>query len=342
MKRKTAVFIFFLAPVLCFAQIDFPIHATDAAARINPAIAGISESYLQGVRGVAFVNYRNQTSNMFNSSSLKIINAGVEQSFMDRNMTLNIDFFSGTLCNTALKDISARLSVAYHWTIRKDIFGNISHRLSFGLQAGYRNFAVNSDILTTTGMYDPRYAGGVDWSKSPLLYDDYSTTRHIFDMAAGIHYTGAITSLITGRIGVSMGHLTRPKTVFIEENTRTPILTVAQVDVTWQSAEYILTYNNRGRQVLNIPAGMISVSGEVLYSNQDKFNAIEAGMRFRYHFNNQHAIGFVLHGRYEDKNGEIIPGISFYLSGITIRVGYEMFLKHSETNMLFVCLRYNW
>jgi hypothetical protein len=341
MKRLITFFVF--VPISCYGQIDFPVHFSDISSRVNPACAGISENYAKGAKGSAFINYKNQTSDMFGASSLKIVDAGIEQSFMSRSISVGINLFSGTLCKTALKDLSANFSVAYHWTIEKDMFGNISHRISFGLQAGYRNFAANTDILTTTGMYNPSYTGGIDWNKSPLLGDNYSTTtRHIFDMASGVYYTGAITSLISTHVGVSISHIIRPKTAFIEENTRTPIRTVAQVDVTWQSVEYINTYNNKGRQTLETPEGMISISGDILYSNQEKFNAIEAGMRFRYHFNNLYAIGALLHGRYENKNGEIIPGISFHLAGLTVRLSYEAFFKHRVTNMLSLSLRYSW
>ena len=340
MKRLIPFLSYFIS-ALCFGQIDFPVHFTDVSLRINPASVGISENYVAGSKGGAFVNYKNQTSDMFGASSLKIIDAGFEQSFMNRSISVGVNFFSGTLCKTALKDISANFSMAYHWVISKDMFGNISHRLSFGLQAGYRNFAINTDVLTTTGMYDPRYAGGVDWSKSPIS-DNYNTTRHLCDMAGGIYYMGAITSLVSTHVGVSVNHLTRPKTAFIIDDARTPIRTVVQADVTWQSAEYSVTYNDRGKMMLIIPEGMLSISGDVLYSNQDKFNAIEAGTRFRYHFNNNYAIGILLHGRYENNNGEIIPGISFNLAGLTVRIGYEAFFKHSTTNMLSIGLRYNW
>jgi hypothetical protein len=339
--KRLVIFLSFFASVLCFGQIDFPVHFTDVSLRINPANLGIGENYAEGARGGAFVSYKNQTSDMFGASSLRIIDAGIEQSFVNRSVSIGVNIFSGTLCKTALKDVSANFSLAYHWTISKDILGNIAHRLSFGLQAGYRNFAVNTDILTTTGMYDPKYAGGVDWSKSPLS-ENYNATRHIFDMAGGIYYMGAITSLVSAHVGVSVNHLTRPKTAFIAENTRTPIRTVVQMDVTWQSAEYNIAYNNKNRQILTAPEGMISISGDVLYSNQGKFHAIEAGTRFRYHFNAHYAAGILLHGRYENNNGEIIPGVSCSLAGLTIRAGYEIFFKHSATNMLSISLRYSW
>ncbi|MDR0763065.1 MAG: hypothetical protein LBF01_01025, partial [Bacteroidales bacterium] len=107
-------------------------------------------------------------------------------------------------------------------------------------------------------------------------------------------------------------------------------------------AEYIMTYNSKGKQVLEVPEGMISISGDALYSSQGKSNAMEAGTRFRYHFNNRYATGILLHARYESNNGEIIPGISFHLIGLTIRLGYEIFFKHSTTNMLSIGIRYNW
>jgi hypothetical protein len=342
MRRVGIVLTVFFIQVVCFAQVDFPVHFTDAALRINPARAGIGENYAEGAKGGAFVNYKNQTSDMFGASSLKIVDAGIEQSFMSRTLSIGLDFFSGTLCKTALKDLSVHFSAAYHWTISKDMFGGISHRLSFGLQAGYRNFAADANILTTTGMYDPHYTGGINWSASPLLGSNYNTTRHIFDMACGVYYMGAITSLITARTGISVSHLTRPKTAFIEENVRTPIRTIAQVDLTWQSAEYIVSYNSAGRSVLEVPSGMISVSGDILYSNQGVFNAIEAGVRCRYHFNNTYAAGVLLHGRHENGNSEIIPGISFHLAGLTLRIGYEAFFKHSITNMFSLGLRYSW
>ncbi len=323
-------------------QIDFPIHFKDSPLRLNPARVGLGEDFLIGAKGGAYVNYKNQSSDMFGVSSLKIIDAGIEHSFLNNSISVGGDVFSGTLSGTALTDLSVRISVAYHWVMGKDMFGNINHRLSFGLQAGYRNFSLNTEMLTTTGMYDPAYTGGINWSISPIN-DNYSSTRHIFDMAAGVYYKGAMSEFVNLYTGVSVNHITRPKTAFmIDDETRTPIRTIAQLSVVWQSKENTMTYNNKGVGVLEAQEGTISISGDFLYSNQEKLHALEFGTRFRYYISGQYAFGVSLHGRYENKNGEIIPAISFLAKGFNIDLGYEAFIKHSVTNMLAIGLRYSW
>ncbi len=323
------------------AQTDFPIHFKDAPLRVNPARAGLNEYSFESARGGAYVNYKNQTSDMFGASSLKIIDAGVEHSFINKSLSIGFDFFSGTLAGTALTDFSANFTVAYHWVFGKDVFGNVSHCLSFGLQGGYRNYSLNTEILTTTGMYDPTYTGGINWSLTPIS-DNYSSTRHIFDMAAGIYYKGSLSEYVSLYTGISANHITRPKSAFLADDTRTPIRTTAQLSVVWQSMENTMSYNDKGVGVLEAQQGTISFSGDLLYSNQEKFHAFEFGTRFRYHIRSRYALGVSLHGRYENKNGEVIPAISFLAGNFTIDLGYEAFFKHSVTNMLAIGLRFGW
>jgi type IX secretion system PorP/SprF family membrane protein len=335
--------IFLFWGVFCaYSQIDFPVHFTDAPLRINPARAGLSDNFAPEGKGSVYASYKNQTSDMFGGSSLKIIDAGVEQSFMNKSISIGFDVFSGTLCKTALTDFSFRFTAAYHWNISKDFYGNVAHRISFGLQAAYRNFSLNTDNLTTVGMYNPTYTGGIDWSSSPFANGNYNSTRNIFDMAAGVYYTGETANLLCLHVGVSANHITRPKTAFIEENSRTPVRTIVQADITWQSTDFVQSYNNRGKSIQEIPSGMMFASGDILYSNQGAFNAIEVGGSFRYYIKGRNAVGAMLHGRYENKNGEIIPALSFHFSVFSLYLGYEVFFKNSLTNMAYIGLKLSW
>lgn len=193
------------------AQQDSPLSANfDLPLLLNPARAGLSgEDFGDYVSNHAVgLNYKTQMNGGFTNRAIRVLSASYNALLLKRTMAVGLDVYTNSLNNAAISDFAVHLNYAYHWVVSKDPGDNPKHRLSFGLQVGLRRWALDVNHLQTGSMYDPAYSGGINPAMAPIYeFDEVSNT--VFDLQAGVHYTGFILPELRVLAGVSGYHLNR-------------------------------------------------------------------------------------------------------------------------------------
>ncbi|MEG1573382.1 MAG: hypothetical protein RR190_00335 [Bacteroidales bacterium] len=296
-----------------YAQQDFPVSSQtgDPAILVSPALIGnASESaYIS-------LNYKSQMQNAFNGIGTKILSAGYEQTFFEKKMSLALGVYSNTLNKSALSDFSVQLAYRYTVFFGSNFFGEAAHKLSFGLEGVYRQWALSSKNLSFGSQYDPAYVGGYNPSLSPGL-DFVSEKKNIFDAHFGIDYRGELSESIVLQIGASFYHLVRPKTNLLDESKRIPIRSLAYVNAVFTLAEtHTLTP---------------SIMGQL----QGNAYLFQAGFNYHYNFAESSFFGA---GVYYRSSDVIIPMVSLGFPHFALHFSMELYLKTSYTNMMMLGL----
>lgn len=323
------------------AQVDVPFSLHfDAGLLYNPSTCGLSseEAFLHTegrtspVKQEILLNYRNQMSNAFTSQSVKILNLAYQVRFFKERMSLGVHVFSNTLNRQAMQDIMAMFTYAYHWTIVSGSEGWPMHRLSFGLQAGYRFYGFKPDNILTGGMYDPSYVGGYNPSLRPV--DELPEPRNLFDGNFGILYTGRFSERLILNAGFSMYHLFRPQTGWGDDIKAVPLRWLGHAQVLYSLSS---VYGNSQLKP------EIGVSAFYSYQSYDlssqKPHTIGAGIEVRMHLEPWYLFSLGLDFRTERT---FIPYFAFDVKGFELRLQMEFNASYSYNNMMGIGLSYRW
>ena len=329
------------------AQIDAPLNpGFDFNMMINPALCGLDgEAYApfyaavetrsyKSIHHSLGLNYKNQLKGAFSSNSLRIISANYQCRFSRERMALGVYVYSNTLNKQALRDFQIMLNYAYHWTIEEDEAGHPVHRLSFGLQAGYRNYGYQTDNIRTGDMYDPRYTHGINFANASI--DELPDPRNLFDGHAGVSYMGRFGTRARVEAGVGAFHLFRPKTGALENETlRTPLRFSAFArTVVALSGYQSKLESGEGSQLL---VGVYYNYQSDKLSGNSIASTFEARLGYRYVFDPSASVGFSLAYR---TRCAFIPQITLDISNFTLLLQMEANVNYSYNNLFSIGLAY--
>lgn len=297
---------------LVFGQQDFPVSPLtgDGALLVSPALVGeFSESaYIS-------LNYKSQMKNAFNGIGTKILTAAYEQTFFKEKMALGLGIYSNTLNKSALNDFSVQLAYRYTVILGKDYFGAPTHRLSFGVEGVYRQWAFSNKNLSFGSQYDPAYAGGYNPSLS--TENNFITDKkNIFDAHFGLDYKGQFTDIVSLQVGASFYHLVRPKTNFLEESARIPIRSLAYINMAFLFAE------------------QHELKPSVSASFQADAQMVEVGAAYRYKvFFSDTYFGA---GVYYRSTEVFVPTVSFGITNFCLNLSMELYMKTTYANLFML------
>lgn len=311
-----------LSAVPASAQQDSPLSANfDLPLLINPARCGLNGETLNDYTSVhsANLNYKTQMNGMFAGYAIRVLSASYNILLLDRTMAAGIEIYTNTLNNAATSDFSANLTYAYHWNLSKEQQGEVRHRLSFGLQAGLRRWAINLDRLQTGSMYDPAYSGGINPSLAPI-YDFEELSRTVFDIQVGAHYTGWINPNLNVQGGVSAYHLNRGQTGLGFVTSRTPVRFNVYGGAAWRNKEVPASSGRHGGIEINFDQAAHEVSGTVTFINQNTYNMLEIAAMYRLYLSGDFSVGAGLAYRTLSQANVFSPVLSADIDGFTLNI----------------------
>ncbi|MDE6630171.1 MAG: type IX secretion system membrane protein PorP/SprF [Bacteroidales bacterium] len=328
------------------AQIDAPLNpGFDFNMMINPALCGLDgEAYApfyaavetrsyKSVHHSLGLNYKNQLKGAFSSNSLRIISANYQCRFSRERMALGVYIYSNTLNKQALRDFQIMINYAYHWTLVEDMVGDPLHRLSFGVQAGYRNYSYQTDNMLTGDMYDPSYTHGINLSLVPS--DELADPRNLFDGHAGVSYMGRFDNRARVEAGVGAFHLLRPKTGALEDgNFRIPLRFVAFAQAVIAMGSQSQLETGSGSQFL---VGLYYSYQSDKHSSNSIASTVSARVGYRYVFNASTSMGVALVYR---TRCAFIPQVSFDIANFSLLLQMEANANYSYNNMFSIGLAY--
>ena len=329
------------------AQIDAPLTpGFDFNMMINPASCGLdgevyapffaaveTRSY-RNVHHSAGLNYKNQLKGAFSSQCLRILAANYQCRFSRERMALGVYVYSNTLNKQAMRDFQIMLNYAYHWTIVEDEEGHPLHRLSFGIQAGYRNYGYQTNDIQVGDMYDPHYTHGINFSLTPV--DELPDPRNLFDGHAGVNYMGRFGDRARVEAGFAAFHLFRPKTGALENETlRIPLRfsLYAQMVVSLAGSQTELE-SGMGSQLL---VGLYYNYQSDKLSGNNVASTVFARVGYRYVFDVSTSVGFSLAYR---TRCAFIPQITLDISNFTLLLQMEANVNYSYNNLFSIGLGY--
>lgn len=329
------------------AQIDAPLNpGFDFNMMINPALCGLDgETYApfyaavetrsyKNVHHSLGLNYKNQLKGAFSSNSLRILSANYQCRFSRERMALGVYVYSNTLNKQALRDFQIMLNYAYHWTIIQDEEGHPVHRLSFGLQAGYRNYGYQTDNIRVGDMYDPSYTHGINLSLTPV--DELPDPRNLFDGHAGVSYMGRFDQRARVEAGFAAFHLFRPKTGALENETfRIPMRysLYAQTVIALSGYQTELE-SGKGSQLL---VGVYYNYQSDKLSGNNIASTFSARVGYRYVFDPSMSVGCSLAYR---TRCAFIPQITLDMANFTLLMQMEANVNYSYNNLFSIGLGY--
>lgn len=312
-----------LLAVPAYAQQDSPLSANfDLPVLINPARCGLNGEALYDYASVhsANLNYKSQMKGMFANYAIRVLSASYNVLLLNRTMAAGIDIYTNTLNNAATSDFSAHLTYAYHWNLSKAESGDASHRLSFGLQAGFRRWAINLDNLQTGGMYDPAYSGGMNPAMAPI-YDFDELSRTVFDIQVGVHYTGWINSNLNVQGGVSGYHLNRGQLGMGFVTSRTPVRFNVYGGAAWHNKDIPAASVKHGGGIeIDFDQAAHEASGTITYSNQGIYNMLEIAAMYRLYLCGDLSVGAGLAYRTLSQANVFSPMLSVDIDSFTINI----------------------
>ena len=335
-----------LSAVPARAQQDSPLSANfDLPLLINPARCGLNGEALHDYASIhsANLNYKSQMNGMFANYAIRVLSASYNILLLDRTMAAGIEIYTNTLNNAASSDFSANLTYAYHWNLSNEQSDSeVKHRLSFGLQAGFRRWAINLDRLQTGSMYDPAYSGGINPSLAPI-YDFEELSRTVFDIQVGAHYTGWLTPTLNVQGGVSAYHLNRAQTGLGYVMSRTPVRFNVYGGAAWQSKEVpAASVRHGGGLEIDFEQATHEVSGTVTYINQNYYNMLEIAAMYRLYLCGDFSVGAGLAYRTLSQANVFSPMLSADIDSFTINIqcDFNCGTGGAFTNMFAIGLAY--
>ena len=347
----------------CHAQTDAPLNpGFDIGILVNPARCGLDgelfdplfrmgglrsepgspELPAKRVSQTVNLNYKNQLARAFSDGSLKILSASYQARFFKERMALGVHAYSNTLNTQAMQDFQLMLTYAYHWSIVEDDAGNPLHRLSFGLQAGYRNYGYRTGNMQTGSMYDPSYTGG--FNPSLLPFEELPRTRHLADGHAGVQYTGVFSSWRLDA-GVAFFHLFRPETGILEEGYRVPLRFSAYASAVLPLGSWRRFGWNGVSRPGSAGAGGSELGFDFYYVFQpDRLGSslssvFYGGVSYRYVLQRDFSVGGALYFR---SQRTFIPQVMLDLARFTLLFQMEFNANYSYNNLFSIGLGYRW
>ncbi len=331
--------------VPAYAQQDSPLSANfDLPVLINPARCGLSGEALHDYASIhtANLNYKTQMNGMFASHAIRVLSASYNVLLLNRTMSAGVEIYTNTLNNAATSDFSTHLTYAYHWLIGKDKQENAPHRLSFGLQAGLRRWAINLDRLETGSMYDPAYSGGINPAMAPI-YDFEELSRTVFDVQVGVHYTGWLKPTLNVQAGASAYHLNRGQMGMGFVTSRTPVRFAVYGGAAWQNREVpAASVKHGGSFEIDFEQAAHEVSGTVTYMNQDLYNMLEIAAMYRLYLCGDFSVGAGLAYRTLSQANVFSPILSVDIDSFTLNIQCDFNLGTGSafTNIFAIGLAY--
>ena len=287
LRRMAVVCAVALTVLSARAQQDSPLSANfDLPLLSNPARAGLGGEALNDYTSTqtAGLNYKTQMNGGFTNRAIRVLSASYEALLAKRTMALGFDVYTNTLNNAAISDFSIHLTYAYHWVVAKDAAGDPLHRLSFGLQAGFRRWALDVGRLQPGGMYDPAYSGGINPALAPI-YDFDEVANTVFDIQAGVHYTGWVSPSVRVTGSLAGYHLNRAQVGLGTYEPRTPIRFGVSGGVAWRNRDIPGLSEDEdaegGHFVLDPDLMASEISGTVTFCNQGTYNLLEIAALYR-------------------------------------------------------------
>lgn len=272
-----------LGPGRARAQQDSPLSTNfDLPLLMNPARSGLSGEKVHDEASKHFfnLNYKNQLRGCFSSTAIRMLSASYSALLLDRTMSAGLDVYTNTLNNAVVSDFSIHANYAYHWLIGTSSENGDLHRLSFGLQAGLRNWGVDLDDIKTGGMYDPAYSGGFNPALVPSYeFDDLSRT--VFDLQVGIHYTGWVQPNLCVESGLSAYHLNRGRAGLGDVSDRMDIKFLVYGGLSWHDKAMPESVSEDGHYQVDAALMAHEVGGTVTYMNQGVYHVLEFAAMYR-------------------------------------------------------------
>lgn len=349
--RKTAYILALLFGVgVCTvsrAQVDAPLSpGFDFNMMINPALCGLDgETYApffaavetgryKSVHHSAGLDYKNQLKGAFSSNSLRIVSANYQCRFSRERMAIGVYVYSNTLNKQALRDFQIMLNYAYHWAIVEDEEGIPVHRLSFGLQAGYRNYGYQVGNIRVGDMYDPSYTHGINLSVASI--DELPDPRNLFDGHAGVSYMGRFGCRARVEAGVAAFHLFRPRTGALEgETLHVPLRFSAHAQTVIALSGYQTDLESgKGPQLL---VGVYYNYQSDKHSGNSVPSTFSARVGYRHVFDPSLSLGFSLAYR---TRCAFVPQITLDISGFTLLMQMEANVNYSYNNLFSIGAAY--
>lgn len=336
--------------IIC-AQQDAPLsYVYDVSVLVNPALVGLGGELYGDIhsRDIFRLNYKNQIADAFTYYSVKTASLSYEHLFAKERMGLGFNVYSNTYGRNAFRDLAVMASYAYHVTLAKNA-NSVTHRISLGLSAGYRNLAYDFDDIQTGSMYDPRYVGGFDPSERPIFDNSYNQA-HVFDINVGAVYTGKVSDMCILKAGVAASHIFNSETDFMEEGSRRPIKAIAFVESSFrfggvktygnnlQTGEKIrYSVNNTSISPYSAPRNFSELSTSILYVYQDFNNTLELAVSYKFHFSSVYSLGVGLAYRTETV---VIPAILTDFARFSLAISFEYHTTANYNNMVALGLGY--
>ena len=283
-RRVTVAFVVVLSAVPAWAQQDSPLSANfDLPVLINPARCGLNGETVNDYTSnhAANLNYKTQMNGGFTNRAIRVLSASYNALLLKRTMAVGLDVYTNTLNGAAISDFSVHLTYAYHWVVGKDAADNPVHRVSFGLQAGFRRWAIDVGRLQPGSMYDPAYSGGINPAMAPI-YDFDEVANTVFDLQAGVYYTGWVAPGLRVTGSLSGYHLNRAQTGLGTYESRTPIRFAVSGGITWRNRSVPEAQEDEPTGYIVSPDLMSSeIGGTITFSNQGTYNLLEIAALYR-------------------------------------------------------------
>lgn len=327
------------------AQQDNPLSTNfDLPTLINPATGGLAGEAFNDytTKHHANLNYKTQMSAGFTGAAIRVLNASYNMMLFDRKLAAGLDIFTNSLNNAALSDFSMHLNCAYHWVLSKEGGDHPAHRLSFGLQAGFRRWAINADKIHTGSQYDPAYSYGYNPAVHPII-DLEELSRTVFDLQAGVHYTGWVMPNIRAHGGISGYHLNRGQFGLTSLEVRTPIRFAFYGGAMWQDKPAPTPSPKPTYSFAIDRSAMTSeVTGTLAFVNQGSYNTFEISALYRMYLSGDFVAGAGMAYRTLSKANVFSPVLSVGFSNITVNLQCDLNLGTGAayTNIFAIGLGY--
>ena len=327
------------------AQQDNPLSANfELPTMINPAKGGLLGEDFNDYKTVhhAALNYKTQMSAGFTAAAIRVLSASYNMLLFDRKLSAGVNIFSNTLNNAALSDFSMHLNCAYHWVLSKEAGDHPAHRLSFGLQAGFRRWGIDVDKIQTGAQYDPSYAYGYNPAIHPG-FDFEETARTVLDLQAGVHYTGWVMPNIRAHGGISGYHLNRGQFGLTSLETRTPIRFAFYGGAMWQNKPAPTPSEKPNYSFAIDRSAMTSeVTGTLTFVNQGPYCTFEIAALYRMYLSGDFVAGAGMAYRTLSKANVFSPILSVSFSNIMVNLQCDLNLGAGAayTNIFAIGLGY--
>ncbi len=304
MKKVVVLLFFSMLGLRMSAQVDFPLSfASSPPLSLNVANTGMFYGYFR------LNAYNKSQMNAGEYGGIRSFGASAEFSVSEQqNVGLGLSVYNNSVNKNGYQDFSLAGSFAYRIALYEDYTS--SHSITFGLQAGLRQFSYDVDKLVFPSQWDPSYPSFINPDLHPNIpYDK----RVLPDASLGGLYEGVFNSRCVIFGGLGLWHL-------IPDPKKE--MTIFKTTIT--AGSFILT-------------DFGSVTPSVLYSAQGGSQYVEIGALTK--FVNDRDNGFI-GGLYFRNPNVLIPAVGVAFNGLTLMGSMEFYAGSSFSNLFNISLTY--